>query len=98
MKLSLRRTCSSSARSSPSALMAAMATDSSGYWTSRTGVSVVAVSRGGEVKSNPKPQTVLLEGDAIGIIGDDKQVDAAKRILKGLPDVETVKPGNPIMN
>ena len=64
----------------------------------RAGVSIVAISRAGEVRSNPKPQTVLLEGDAIGIIGDDVQVDAAKRILKGLPDVETVIPARPSMN
>ena len=56
----------------------------------KTGVSIVAISRSGKVQSNPKPQTVLLEGDAIGVIGDDTQVDAAKRILKGLPDIDPI--------
>ncbi len=57
----------------------------------KTGVSIVAISRSGNVRSNPKPQTVLLEGDAIGVIGDDTQVDAAKRILKGLPDIDPMR-------
>ena len=52
----------------------------------KTGVSIVAISRAGEVRSNPKPDNVLLEGDAIGLIGSDSQVDAAKSILKGLPE------------
>ena len=46
-----------------------------------TGVSVVAISRKGELITNPRPQTVLKDGDMIGVIGEDDQIEKAKKAL-----------------
>jgi CPA2 family monovalent cation:H+ antiporter-2 len=50
-----------------------------------TGVSVVALSRKGELITNPKPQTVLLATDVVGVIGEDEQIEKAKKALSSLP-------------
>jgi CPA2 family monovalent cation:H+ antiporter-2 len=50
-----------------------------------TGVSVVAISRKGELITNPKPQTILLEGDVVGVIGEDEQIEKAKKALASAP-------------
>jgi monovalent cation:H+ antiporter-2, CPA2 family len=47
----------------------------------RTGASVVAIHRDGELLPNPKSATVLLAGDRIGLIGDGPQVEAAAQLL-----------------
>jgi len=48
-----------------------------------TGASVVAISRKGELLANPTPRTVLMAGDAIGLIGDEGQIETAKNKLTG---------------
>ncbi len=49
---------------------------------SRTGASVVAIIRGGQVMANPKSMTVFEAGDSIGVIGDAEQIAAAKGMLE----------------
>ena len=49
----------------------------------RTGASIVAISRASKLIANPKPQTVLMKSDVIGMIGSDEQIDKAKKILAG---------------
>jgi len=61
----------------------------------KTGASVVAISRADGVRSNPKPQTVLLEGDAVGMIGEDAQIEIARKILTGFEPGESEKPTMP---
>ena len=53
-----------------------------------TGASIVAISRGGKMIANPTPQTVLMKGDVIGMIGEDEQLEKARRLLSDtdLPD------------
>lgn len=46
-----------------------------------TGASIVAISRDGKMIANPTPQTVLTEGDVVGMIGEDVQIKKAKEIL-----------------
>jgi CPA2 family monovalent cation:H+ antiporter-2 len=48
---------------------------------SRTGASVVAILRGGELMANPKSMTVFQSGDRIGLIGDEEEVGAAGQLL-----------------
>lgn len=55
---------------------------------SRTGASVAAMIREGQVTPNPKSGTVFAAGDRIGVIGDDEQIQAARRLVEGVPDVE----------
>jgi CPA2 family monovalent cation:H+ antiporter-2 len=55
---------------------------------SRSGVSVVALTRGGKPTANPKSMTVFEVGDRIGLIGGDEQIDAARRIIEPPPDGE----------
>jgi len=50
-----------------------------------TGASIVAISRDGKIIANPTPQTKLMKGDVIGMIGDDEQIGKAETILSGLP-------------
>jgi len=50
-----------------------------------TGASIVAISRGGKMIANPTPQTVLMKGDVVGMIGEDRQIDTAKKILADIP-------------
>lgn len=49
----------------------------------RTGASIVAISRASKLIANPKPQTVLMKSDLIGMIGSDEQIDKAKKFLAG---------------
>jgi len=46
-----------------------------------TGASIVAISRGGKIMANPTPQTVLVKGDVLGMIGEDGQIKEAEQTL-----------------
>ncbi len=48
---------------------------------SRTGASVVALIRGGELIPNPKSGTVFEQGDRLGLIGDAAQIESARGLL-----------------
>lgn len=47
----------------------------------RTGASVVAILRGGELLANPKSMTVFQAGDRVGMIGDREEIEAVERLL-----------------
>jgi CPA2 family monovalent cation:H+ antiporter-2 len=47
----------------------------------RTGASVVALMREGELTANPKSMTVFQAGDRIGLIGERSEMEAAERQL-----------------
>ena len=47
----------------------------------RTGASVVAILRAGQLMANPKSMTIFLAGDRVGIIGDKEEIEAAERVL-----------------
>ena len=47
----------------------------------RTGASVVAILRDGQLSANPKSSTVFAAGDRLGMIGDDEQIQAAELLL-----------------
>ena len=50
---------------------------------SRTGASVIALIRGGQLTANPKSITAFETGDQLGLIGDDEQIEAARAWLLG---------------
>jgi CPA2 family monovalent cation:H+ antiporter-2 len=47
----------------------------------RTGASIVALNRDGQLIANPKSMTVFQAGDQIGLIGEQDEIDAAERLL-----------------
>lgn len=47
----------------------------------RTGASVVALLRDGELMANPKSLTVFHVGDRVGLIGDPQEIEQAERLL-----------------
>ena len=47
----------------------------------RTGASLIAILRDGELMANPKSMTVFKPGDRIGLIGDQDEVEAAEKLL-----------------
>jgi CPA2 family monovalent cation:H+ antiporter-2 len=47
----------------------------------RTGASVVAMLRHGELQANPKSGTVFQSGDRIGFIGDEQEIAAVEQLL-----------------
>lgn len=47
----------------------------------KVGASVIALVRDGHVMANPKSGTVFNEGDIVGLIGDDQELQAATRFL-----------------
>ncbi len=53
---------------------------------SRTGASVVAFIRNGQLTANPKSMTVFEANDRIGIIGEQDQIDAACELVVGPPE------------
>jgi len=53
---------------------------------SRTGASVVALLRDGQLIANPKSLLVLMPEDSIGLIGEQEQVQAAERLLSDEQD------------
>jgi CPA2 family monovalent cation:H+ antiporter-2 len=62
----------------------------------RTGASIVALNREGQLIANPKSMTVFQAGDRIGLIGEQEEIEVAERLLsesqtepeKGLGGVE----------
>jgi CPA2 family monovalent cation:H+ antiporter-2 len=54
---------------------------SEGNLRQKTGASVVAIMRAGKLITNPEPQTLLQEGDLVGLVGDEEQIDVAQRML-----------------
>src|SRR5688572_2682496 len=48
---------------------------------SRTGASVVAILRDGQLMANPKSMTVFQPDDRIGLIGDKEEIDAVEKLL-----------------
>jgi monovalent cation:H+ antiporter-2, CPA2 family len=48
---------------------------------SRTGASVVAILRDGQLMANPKSITAFQAGDRIGLIGDQEEIEAAEKVL-----------------
>jgi CPA2 family monovalent cation:H+ antiporter-2 len=54
---------------------------SEGKLRQKTGASVVAIMRAGKLITNPEPQTLLQEGDLVGLVGDEEQIDVAQRML-----------------
>ena len=53
---------------------------------SRTGASVVAFIRNGQLTANPKSMTIFEVNDRIGIIGEQDQIDAARELVEGPPE------------
>jgi CPA2 family monovalent cation:H+ antiporter-2 len=47
----------------------------------RTGASVVAVVREGQLMANPKSMTIFQAGDRLGLIGDKEEIEAAEKVL-----------------
>ncbi len=47
----------------------------------RTGASVVALLRQGELIANPKSMTVFQTGDRIGLIGDNEEIEKVEKLL-----------------
>ncbi|MRR32871.1 sodium:proton exchanger, partial [bacterium] len=54
---------------------------------SRTGASVVAYIRDSKLTANPKSMTVFQSGDRIGLIGEQDQIEAARDLIAGPPEV-----------
>jgi len=48
---------------------------------SRSGASVVAILRQGELIANPKSSTVFQTGDRVGLIGEEEQIEVARSLL-----------------
>jgi CPA2 family monovalent cation:H+ antiporter-2 len=47
----------------------------------RTGASVVAILREGQLMANPKSLTLFQSGDRVGLIGNQEEIDAAEQLL-----------------
>ena len=47
----------------------------------RTGASIVALNREGQLIANPKSMTVFQVGDRIGLIGEQEEIEAADRLF-----------------
>jgi CPA2 family monovalent cation:H+ antiporter-2 len=47
----------------------------------RTGASIIALSREGQMIANPKSMTVFQAGDRIGLIGEQEEIEVAERLL-----------------
>jgi CPA2 family monovalent cation:H+ antiporter-2 len=55
----------------------------------KTGASVVAILRAGQLLANPKSVTVFEPGDRIGLIGDKEEIEAAERLLSNVESIST---------
>jgi CPA2 family monovalent cation:H+ antiporter-2 len=51
----------------------------------RTGASVIAIYRDGQLLANPKSQTVFQDGDQVGLIGEPEHIAAAVSTLTSAP-------------
>jgi CPA2 family monovalent cation:H+ antiporter-2 len=49
---------------------------------SKTGASLVALIRDGQLLANPKSQTVFLAGDRLGFIGESPQIEAVRKMIR----------------
>ncbi len=58
----------------------------------RSGASVVAVARGGELTGNPPPDFVLRSGDVLWVWGQPEQMEAVRALLQAGPDRDPVTP------
>jgi CPA2 family monovalent cation:H+ antiporter-2 len=47
----------------------------------RTGASVIAILRDGQLMANPKSMTIFQAGDRVGLVGDKEEVEAAAGLL-----------------
>lgn len=54
---------------------------------SHTGASVVALIRAEKLIANPKSMTVFQEGDRIGVIGENEQIEVARSLAQGQSQV-----------
>lgn len=54
----------------------------------RTGASVIALLREGELMANPKSMTRFQAGDRIGLVGDKEEIEAVEKLLSE-PESET---------
>jgi CPA2 family monovalent cation:H+ antiporter-2 len=52
----------------------------------RTGASVVAILREGELMANPKSMTIFEAGDRVGLIGDNEEVRKVEQLLASSED------------
>jgi CPA2 family monovalent cation:H+ antiporter-2 len=52
----------------------------------RTGASVVALHRQGDLIANPKSMTVFQAGDRVGLIGDEAEIEQAEELLRSSKD------------
>lgn len=57
---------------------------------SRTGASVVALIRSGELISNPKSSTVFQAGDNLGLIGEKEQIENALHSIHNLESIPSL--------
>lgn len=58
----------------------------------RTGASVVALLREGELMANPKSSTVFQAGDRIGLIGDNEEIKEVEKVLLASKDPVKLEP------
>ena len=47
----------------------------------KTGASVIAILREGQLMANPKSMTVFQAGDRVGLVGDKEEIEAAGKLL-----------------
>jgi CPA2 family monovalent cation:H+ antiporter-2 len=52
----------------------------------RAGASVVAIMRDRELITNPDPREILRANDLVGLVGDEKQLNAAQKVLASSGD------------
>jgi monovalent cation:H+ antiporter-2, CPA2 family len=57
---------------------------------SRSGASIVAIIRDNHLVANPKSSTIFSAGDRVGIIGENEQIEQARRILDGEANPHTL--------
>jgi CPA2 family monovalent cation:H+ antiporter-2 len=58
----------------------------------RTGASIVAILREGELFANPKSSTIFQNGDRVGLIGDREEIEAVEKLLS-IPSPESSQIG-----
>ncbi|MPM30703.1 Glutathione-regulated potassium-efflux system protein KefB [bioreactor metagenome] len=56
---------------------------------SKTGASLVALIREGQLLANPKSQTIFLAGDRLGFIGESPQIESVRKLILAEIQAET---------
>ncbi|MEA5078934.1 MAG: TrkA C-terminal domain-containing protein, partial [Anaerolineaceae bacterium] len=56
---------------------------------SKTGASLVALIREGQLLANPKSLTVFLAGDRLGFIGESPQIESVRKLILAEIQAET---------